>query len=168
MQRSDSWASSTAETLRALNCTAASSIVVTFRTWYLLAKFRVPLLSVTVRKTQGYGGSLTDYYKRVCDLLFVYGTLRSGFDNPYARLLRERSVFVGHATVRGTTRDMGRYSAFTPGPEGEVKGELYRLETPVATLATLDDYEGEEYERVAIDCGFDGGTELAWIYQLRQ
>ena len=105
-------------------------------------------------------------------MLFVYGTLRSGFDNPYARLLRERSVFVGNATVRGTTRDLGRYPGFTPGAEGEVKGELYRLETPVATLAALDNYEGEEYERVTIDCRFEGGAHLenqpAWIYKVRQ
>ena len=106
----------------------------------------------------------TDYYKRVCDLLFVYGTLRSGFDNPYAQLLRARSVFVGKAAVRGTVRETGQYPAFMPGPDGEVAGELYRLETPVATLATLDDYEGEAYERVIVDVG----DERAWIYQLRQ
>jgi gamma-glutamylcyclotransferase (GGCT)/AIG2-like uncharacterized protein YtfP len=105
----------------------------------------------------------TDYYKRVTDLLFVYGTLRSGFDNPHAQLLRARSVFVGNATVRGTTREVGPHRAFVPGSDGQVEGELYRLETPVATLAALDDYEGEEYERVVIDCG----GEPAWIYQHR-
>jgi gamma-glutamylcyclotransferase (GGCT)/AIG2-like uncharacterized protein YtfP len=59
---------------------------------------------------------------------------------------------------------MGSYIAFVPGVDGEVAGELYRLETPVATLATLDDYEGEGYERVIVDCG----GERAWIYKLRQ
>ncbi len=97
-------------------------------------------------------------------MLFVYGTLRSGFDNPHAQLLRSRSVFVGNAAVRGSIRDMGRYPAFSPGADGEVQGELYRLETPVATLAVLDDYEGDEFERVVIDVG----SERAWIYQHRK
>jgi gamma-glutamylcyclotransferase (GGCT)/AIG2-like uncharacterized protein YtfP len=110
----------------------------------------------------------TDYYKRVTDLLFVYGTLRSAFDNPYALLLRSRSVFVGPATVRGSIREMERYPAFSAGSDGEVQGEIYRLETPVATLAVLDNYEGDEFERVIITCRFGVGDERAWIYQHRK
>ena len=35
-------------------------------------------------------------------MLFVYGTLRSEFDNQYARLLRSQAELVGPATVPGS------------------------------------------------------------------
>jgi gamma-glutamylcyclotransferase (GGCT)/AIG2-like uncharacterized protein YtfP len=59
---------------------------------------------------------------------------------------------------------VGDHRAFLPGTDGEVHGELYRLETPVATLAALDDYEGDEYERVIVDAS----GQPAWIYQARR
>jgi gamma-glutamylcyclotransferase (GGCT)/AIG2-like uncharacterized protein YtfP len=98
------------------------------------------------------------------DLLFVYGTLRSEFDNRYARLLRKEATFLRRARVAGSIYRVEHYPAFRPHPEGEgsegdVKGELYRLHTPEATLAVLDEYEGEEFERVAI--------EGAWLYQYK-
>jgi gamma-glutamylcyclotransferase (GGCT)/AIG2-like uncharacterized protein YtfP len=109
--------------------------------------------------------SLNLYYKslKMLDYLFVYGTLGSRFENRYARLLRAQSVFAGEATVRGTIRDMGAYPAFRREPDGLVHGELYQLRTPESTLAALDEYEGDEFERVVIDCG----GRPAWIYQYR-
>ena len=98
------------------------------------------------------------------ELIFVYGTLRSGFDNRYAKLLRSQSLFAGEASVRGSTRDLGRYPAFRPEPDGEVRGELYRLLTPETTLAALDEYEGDEFERVLIECG----GRPVWIYQYKE
>jgi gamma-glutamylcyclotransferase (GGCT)/AIG2-like uncharacterized protein YtfP len=97
------------------------------------------------------------------NLLFVYGTLRSDFDNPHARLLRERATLVGHATVSGSIFHISHYPGFRPEPAGEVHGELYRLHD-AATLDVLDDYEGEEYERVTIEV--NGAP--AWIYQFRE
>lgn len=98
------------------------------------------------------------------DLLFVYGTLRSQFDNRYARLLREGSEFAGRATAPGTlyriSHDPGlHYPGYRPEPHGVVHGELYRLRDPETMLRLLDEYEGEEYERVR--------TGNAWIYQYR-
>ena len=93
------------------------------------------------------------------DLLFVYGTLRSEFDNRYARLLREGATFVRRAAVPGSIYRVAHYPAFRPRPDGQVQGELYRLHTPEVTLAALDEYEGDEFERVAING--------AWIYQYR-
>ena len=56
----------------------------------------------------------------------------------------------------GTWRRRGvRASGF----EGEVQGELYRLNTPERTLAALDEYEGEEFERVVV--------KGAWLYQYK-
>jgi gamma-glutamylcyclotransferase (GGCT)/AIG2-like uncharacterized protein YtfP len=93
------------------------------------------------------------------DLLFVYGTLRSAFDNRYAKLLRARAELVGPAAVPGSIFRIAHYPGYRPEPAGTVHGEVYRLTEPEALLRILDQYEGAEYERVSVD-GF-------WIYQLR-
>ncbi len=98
------------------------------------------------------------------DLLFVYGTLRSEFDNRYARKLRGEATFLRRAEVPGSIYRIAHYPAFRPQPDGEaekreVQGELYRLHTPEATLAALDEYEGEEFSRVVVNG--------AWLYQYK-
>ena len=106
-------------------------------------------------------------YRQVLDLLFVYGTLRSQFDNQHAALLRANAEFLSDTTVRGRVYRLGSrgfaYPGFVPDLDGTVHGELYRLRTPSGTLAQLDEYEGEEFERVAVEV--DGAR--AWIYRLR-
>ena len=91
------------------------------------------------------------------NLLFVYGTLRSEFDNEYARLLRSQAEPVGRATVTGSIYRVQHFPAFRPEPAGEVRGELYRLRDPETTLKALDEYEGTEFERVVVNGN--------WIYQ---
>lgn len=103
-------------------------------------------------------------------LLFVYGTLRSEFENQYARVLRAGSEFLGRATVQGAIFNLGRYPGFVPEPAGKVTGELYRLLKPAETLRELDEWEGEAYERVVIgvwhgDVMRGEPTEQAWIYR---
>lgn len=93
------------------------------------------------------------------DLLFVYGTLRSEFGNRYARLLRSKATPAGKATVRGSIYRVRNFPAFRPEPDGEVHGELYRMAQPEQTLKALDDYEGEEFERIIVNG--------AWIYQYK-
>jgi gamma-glutamylcyclotransferase (GGCT)/AIG2-like uncharacterized protein YtfP len=92
----------------------------------------------------------------VSDALFVYGSLRSEFDNSYARRLRENADLVGRTTVPGSIFRVGKYPGYRREPEGIVHGELWRLHDPEATLAALDDYEGPEYSRIVVDD--------AWIY----
>jgi len=99
----------------------------------------------------------------VLNLLFVYGTLRRAFDNDYARLLRESADFEREAAIHGRLHALGPYTAFAADGDEQVGGELYRLREPERTLEALDDYEGEEYERVAMDV--EGSP--AWIYRLR-
>ena len=96
------------------------------------------------------------------DCLFVYGTLRGAFDNPWARKLREEAAFGGSATLRGSIFRIAHYPGFRHDPDGEVQGELWRMTDPVATLAALDGYEGLQYERVLV-CVSTG--ESAWIYR---
>lgn len=91
------------------------------------------------------------------DLLFVYGTLRSGFENAYARLLRSEADLLGPATVPGSIFRVKHYPAYKDAPQGEVRGELYRLHNPEMTLRVLDEYEGEEFERVVVN-GY-------WLYR---
>lgn len=91
------------------------------------------------------------------NLLFVYGTLRSEFDNQYARLLRSQADLIGRATVPGSIYRVEHYPAFRREPAGQVHGELYRLRDQETTLKALDEYEGSEFERVVVNG--------AWIYQ---
>ena len=46
------------------------------------------------------------------DLLFVYGTLMRGFDNPMAQLLSRSADFIGEAHCRGRLYRVTHY----PGP----------------------------------------------------
>jgi gamma-glutamylcyclotransferase (GGCT)/AIG2-like uncharacterized protein YtfP len=91
------------------------------------------------------------------DLLFVYGTLRSPFQNDYAKLLRARAELIGPAVVSGSIFRIVNHPGYRPEPAGTVHGELYRLYDPAETLRLLDAYEGPEYERVQV--------ENHWIYQ---
>jgi gamma-glutamylcyclotransferase (GGCT)/AIG2-like uncharacterized protein YtfP len=93
-------------------------------------------------------------------MLFVYGTLRSEFNNKYARLLRSQAALIGPATVPGSIFRVSHYPAYKPQPAGEVHGELYRLTDPETTLKALDEYEGEDFERVVV--------KDAWIYQYKK
>lgn len=98
--------------------------------------------------------------KDVVNLLFVYGTLRSQFTNQYAMLLRANAELIGAASIRGAIYRVGHYPAWKPAPEGQVWGELYRLRDPQKTLAVLDGYEGDDFERVLVEA-----PEPAWVYQ---
>lgn len=97
------------------------------------------------------------------DLLFVYGTLRSAFDNPCARMLRAEGRMIALATASGSVFQMGHYPGWRPDPPGEVHGELYRLADPTRTLKDLDEYEGPDFSRVLtrVSTGED-----AWIYRV--
>jgi gamma-glutamylcyclotransferase (GGCT)/AIG2-like uncharacterized protein YtfP len=90
--------------------------------------------------------------------LFVYGTLRRGCDNQFARLLAEQGRFVGVARVPGRLYDLGSYpgAVASDQPDEWIHGEVFSLDD--ALLTALDEYEGAEFERAmvpAIDC---------WIY----
>ena len=104
------------------------------------------------------------------DLLFVYGTLRSRFDNPYAQLLRERAELLGPATTRGAIYRVRHYPAFRPelqpATPGLVQGELYRMfPDPAALLKALDEYEDVEFSRVLWPIEYRGLEMSAWIYR---
>jgi gamma-glutamylcyclotransferase (GGCT)/AIG2-like uncharacterized protein YtfP len=110
--------------------------------------------------------------------LFVYGTLRRAGGHPMAHFLTARGRLVGSASVPGRLYDLGTYPGMVEAAgEGEcVRGEVYELQDPEATLATLDRYEGcgpedpppRLYERALAVVTRDDGEQLsAWLYLYR-
>jgi gamma-glutamylcyclotransferase (GGCT)/AIG2-like uncharacterized protein YtfP len=106
----------------------------------------------------------------VPDHLFVYGTLRRGSNNEFARMLADRAQFTGSARVLGRLYDFGRYPGAvscdeSSNPSGHwIKGEVWRVDDP-GLLFSLDDYEGAEYERAITPAQLeDGRTIDCWIY----
>jgi gamma-glutamylcyclotransferase (GGCT)/AIG2-like uncharacterized protein YtfP len=85
---------------------------------------------------------------------------------------------MGAGTVPGRLYDLGAYPGMVDAAdEGErVRGEVYELDEPEATLTALDRYEGcgpEDprpwlYERQLAAVTLDGGGRLsAWVYLYR-
>lgn len=77
--------------------------------------------------------------------LFVYGTLKLGFDNYFARYLRQHSKFIEAGQLPGRLYDLGEYPGFVYQAEAKtfVRGEIFRLDRNVPqVLAALDEYEG--------------------------
>ena len=110
--------------------------------------------------------------------LFVYGSLRRASGHPMAEFLIARSRFMGAASAPGRLYDLGSYPGMVDAAtEGErVRGELYELHEPEATLADLDRYEGcgpddpppHLFERAPVAATPDGGEpRSAWAYLYR-
>lgn len=105
-------------------------------------------------------------------LLFVYGTLRVGFDGPMALWLRGVARAVGQGHLAGHLYRIDDYPGFVPGEEGRVTGDLLALPDPVAILARLDEYEQcsdqwpqpHEYRRERVMVATPDGPVQAWTY----
>jgi len=108
--------------------------------------------------------------------LFVYGSLRSGFQNPAYAYISKYFELSGTAKVRGALYDMGDYPAAVPTEaENWIIGELYTIkhdaEFPWA-IGQLDDYEGINgevdepvlYAREKTTVYLNDTTVQAWIY----
>jgi gamma-glutamylcyclotransferase (GGCT)/AIG2-like uncharacterized protein YtfP len=101
----------------------------------------------------------------------VYGTLRKGFDNRYARLLDRSARHLGTAQVQGRLYDLGRYPGIQlqAGLSDWVTGDLLRLRNAAATLAVLDEYEGPAFERIAATAVLSNGDrKRCWVYEYRR
>src|SRR5262249_24859171 len=103
---------------------------------------------------------------RSCFYLFVYGTLRSRFTNPYALMLRRSSESAGLGRVRGWLERFKHYSGIHLEATAKkwIVGEIYQLKG-LDVLGTLDRYEGSEFERLVTDViRRDGSSVRCWIY----
>jgi gamma-glutamylcyclotransferase (GGCT)/AIG2-like uncharacterized protein YtfP len=108
--------------------------------------------------------------------LFVYSSLRRGFQESAYTYLTRYFNYVSDAKVKGFLSDFGDKPVATPtGDEYFIKGELYKLNTDNASFVfgQLDDYEGlnpEEgqeplYRReIATVYAEDGSQGEAWVY----
>ena len=108
--------------------------------------------------------------------LFVYGSLRSGFQSPVYEYISRFFTFAGNAKVKGKLYDMGTYPAGIAGnDDGFIVGELYyaKQESEFAwAIAQLDDYEGvlaeagesPLYRRELTEVYINDQVTHAWIY----
>jgi gamma-glutamylcyclotransferase (GGCT)/AIG2-like uncharacterized protein YtfP len=82
--------------------------------------------------------------------LFIYGSLRQGFNNPAFAYISQYFSLIGNATVQGKLVDMGQYPVGVPTTENyTIKGELYKLNNSDEfdwAFEQLDDYEGIHVE----------------------
>lgn len=112
----------------------------------------------------------------MCDLLFVYGTLRQGNKNAMTAYLAAHAAFVTGGWFQGQMYQISYYPGVISSgqPDDRVFGEVYRLNDAKAVLAVLDDYEEcgtqhtqpAEYQRVKTHIIASDGSVLAqvWIY----
>lgn len=94
------------------------------------------------------------------ELLFVYGTLKRGWNNDWSRRLWHSAEFLGSATVQGRLHLITTYPGLvdSSNPANLVHGELARLDPSL--LADLDAYEGSEYSRVRRPVRLESGVTV--------
>ena len=95
--------------------------------------------------------------------LFVYGTLKTGFDNRWAKALGESATLLGPARLRGRLYRVAHYPGLKRSARGNswVVGELFRLHNPRKLLQALDRYEGERFKRVRALADLEQGGRRA-------
>lgn len=103
--------------------------------------------------------------------VFVYGTLRPGASNAHRMEGAEwsaRAEVEGRLHVVDTYREF-IYPALIPGGACRVVGDLFRV--PDEVMAALDEFEGDEYERVLLQLVSVQGMEKspdrpshAWVW----
>lgn len=108
--------------------------------------------------------------------LFVYGSLRSGFNHPAYAYISTHFTLAGSAKVKGKLYDLGDYPAALPAnDEYYIIGELYQLKEEQEfswAIAQIDDYEGINpepgetalYKRELTTVYINDHTTTAWIY----
>jgi gamma-glutamylcyclotransferase (GGCT)/AIG2-like uncharacterized protein YtfP len=111
-----------------------------------------------------------------CYSLFVYGSLRRGFQHPAFRYIHDHFDLAGEAKVKGILYDLGDYPAAIPtNDERYITGELYSIRNVEEfgwAMAQLDDYEGTDpeegqsamYRRELATIYFNNKPTMAWIY----
>ena len=105
--------------------------------------------------------------------LFVYGTLRKGYDLKLMGKVNHLLHYVGRGKVNADLYDLGRYPGAIRSSKGpEVIGDVFELSEPERVLRTLDRYEGigagqtaSEFIRRRSKVKLRSGkTITAWVY----
>jgi gamma-glutamylcyclotransferase (GGCT)/AIG2-like uncharacterized protein YtfP len=108
------------------------------------------------------------------DYLFVYGTLRKGYDLKLKGRVAGELEYVGRAKVGGTMYDIGQYPGAVKGKNNnEIVGEVFLVNNPDKVFKVLDKYEGykesaestSEFVRKKNRVQLRSGKTInAWIY----
>ena len=110
------------------------------------------------------------YFKKIepfHELLFVYGSLKKGFDNH--RLLEKSTKRLGKATTInkfGMFEDsFGNYPYLITKPISKIDGELYQINRK-ELLEEIDEFEGapDYYQRKKIKVKTHHGVNIAYAY----
>lgn len=110
------------------------------------------------------------YFKReepFSELLFVYGSLKKGFDNH--DLLGNSAKRLGKArTVKKFAMyedSFGNYPYLVDEPHSKIKGELYQI-TRAELMQKIDEFEGapDYYIRKKIEVKSHHGVQRAFVY----
>lgn len=107
--------------------------------------------------------------------LFVYGTLRRGFNHPMAKILAESANYIGNGTFQGLLFDRGPYPVAVVSEEQDrlVHGDVYALHETDKMLKMMDEYEGVgepletgvTFERKQVEIQLEVGLRrIAWVY----
>ncbi|MCA0381271.1 MAG: gamma-glutamylcyclotransferase [Bacteroidetes bacterium] len=113
-----------------------------------------------------------------CFQLFVYGSLRKGFNSPAYEWMSRYFNWERAGKINGKLYDLGEYPAALPcQEEAYIVGELYSIKNVDEfgyAMAQLDDYEGIHdneddggplYRRDLVTVYLEGGqTTNAWVY----
>ena len=100
------------------------------------------------------------------NLVFVYGTLMSGFGNN-ALLRNGNATLVQTATIVGEMYDLGCFPGVKLRGKNKVKGEVWEVDKP--TLERLDRLEGEgvlyKRKKTCVANFYRGATDV-WVYEI--
>ncbi len=108
--------------------------------------------------------------------IFVYGSLRSGFQSNAYHYISQYFTLLGVALTKGILYDKGDYPVAVPTTEEKyLVGELYVINSPTEfgyAIGQLDDYEGiytEEgetplYKKELTTVILNKETYTAWVY----
>lgn len=106
------------------------------------------------------------------ETLFVYGTLGPG--RPNAHIMENIGGTWLNGSVEGTLEqkgwgaEMGYPGIVLDNSGNRVNGFLFSSENLATNWKILDDFEGEEYERVPVDVTTEQGDKvLSSIYRLK-
>lgn len=111
-----------------------------------------------------------------CRNLFVYGSLRSGFNNPAYGYISKYFTLIGEAYIKGNLYQLPDFPVAVPSEDDSlIKGELYSIKVASEcswAFAQLDDYEGVQaeegehplYKRVLTTVLLNDKDEKAWVY----
>jgi gamma-glutamylcyclotransferase (GGCT)/AIG2-like uncharacterized protein YtfP len=100
--------------------------------------------------------------------LFVYGTLKTGFQNRFARLLHSNAECLGPAKIRGRLYRISWHPGLKRCTREEwVFGEVFRLRNPLKILRALDIYEGAAFRRVETSAYLETNAFglACWVYE---